>query len=215
MSAAWLLIRASGTENLLRHYAEAPSREQDGVETSCGNINWDTVALCQNQGCAFEPLHGLTGPQQVQILAPEGTPHGCPQGYSKQSCVNQYIVDTRLYEYIDWSKCSGSNPSGCPQWTGEGYILPLTREGIGFLETNPLFHQGYQGFFHDLTVGMSLLSKNDFCSYPGPGMPRSMQATVNFSSRMAWVDTDRFDPYTLFGAFGHFFVEVLPWLVGW
>ena len=27
MSAAWLLIRASGTENLLRHYAEAPSRE--------------------------------------------------------------------------------------------------------------------------------------------------------------------------------------------
>jgi len=28
MSAAWLLIRASGTENLLRHYAEAPSPDQ-------------------------------------------------------------------------------------------------------------------------------------------------------------------------------------------
>ncbi len=28
MSAAWLLVRASGTEDLLRLYAEAPSREQ-------------------------------------------------------------------------------------------------------------------------------------------------------------------------------------------
>jgi phosphomannomutase len=26
--SAWLLVRASGTENLLRLYAEAPSREQ-------------------------------------------------------------------------------------------------------------------------------------------------------------------------------------------